>query len=445
MKIHHRTLSNNHAISEIVGSVILLLIAVLSFSAIYLYVFPLPGYVAESNVDIQGSVSGEYPELIHVGGETLQEYQIFIDGEPGETRYNWKMGEKKSLLDERNWSNYGRKIDVMVISKTEEEGSQIVFEGEFEFDNPFYNEPPTQDTPSFYSSLGQNTAGEDLICYKNGEDLDSEGESVTYIYTWYKKENINDEYISFADIYFPCNTNSSSFTKDYTNPKNNGLVENANWTKNGRVGGGYSFKGDGSIICDIPEPFTNLSKEFTITTWIQSSNTNEDYNCILEAFADNQNYVQIFQYNNSIYASISFNNDISILKSNPLMSNEWYHIGSTWDGTSLKLYVNGSESNSSGDASISSLGDEELFSIGQKTDGTFGWNGSIDEIYVYDIAVSEDHIYQQYLCTRTGSSNVSVIVSEETTSGETWNCYVTPNDSHQDGKTKNEDSIDIKE
>ena len=121
MKIR-TSLHNNNAISEIVGSVILLLIAVLSFSAIYLYVFPLPGYSAESNVDIQGSVSGEYPELVHVGGETLQEYQIFVDGSlyldsesTDGTRYNWEMGERKSL------NIYGKqKVDVMVISKTEE-------------------------------------------------------------------------------------------------------------------------------------------------------------------------------------------------------------------------------------------------------------------------------------------------------------------------------------
>jgi hypothetical protein len=441
MKIHHCTLSNNHAISEIVGSVILLLIAVLSFSAIYLYVFPLPGYSAESNVDIQGSVSGQIPELIHVGGETLQEYQIFVDESvykdkesPDGIRYNWKMGEKRPL-DEKELKKYDKRVDVMVISKTEDGGSQIVFEGEF--DNPFYNEPPTQDTPSFNSTLGNNTTGEDLICYKNGQDSDPEGESVTYIYAWFKNN------VSFASLYLPCNTDSSVFTKDYTSSKNNGMVENANWTKNGQVGGGYSFDGDGSITCDIPEQFNNISnEEFSITTWIQSSNINEDYNCVLEAYADNQNYVQIFQYNRSIYADVCSENGTSILKSNVLNSSEWYHIGITWNGTSLKLYVNGSEFHNPTGESFFSSGNERL-SIGQKTDGTFGWNGSIDEIYVYDIAVSEDHIYQQYLCTQEGSSNVSVIVSEETTSGETWYCDVTPNDGHQDGETKREDSIVI--
>jgi flagellin-like protein len=125
MKIHHRTLQNNNAISEIVGSVILLLIAVLSFSAIYLYVFPLPSYVAESNVDIQGSVSGEFPELVHVGGETLQEYQIFVDGSlykdqesPEGTRYDWKMGDRKPL------NIYGKKtVAVIVVSKLEDGGT----------------------------------------------------------------------------------------------------------------------------------------------------------------------------------------------------------------------------------------------------------------------------------------------------------------------------------
>jgi hypothetical protein len=47
------------------------------------------------------------------------------------------------------------------------------------------------------------------------------------------------------------------------------------------------------------------------------------------------------------------------------------------------------------------------------------------------------------LCTKDGSSDVSVIVSEETRLGDIWFCYVTPNDGFQDGIPKMRTSITI--
>ena len=439
MKIR-TSLHNNNAISEIVGSVILLLIAVLSFSAIYLYVFPLPGYSAESNVDIQGSVSGEYPELVHVGGETLQEYQIFVDGSlyldsesTDGTRYNWEMGERKSL------NIYGKqKVDVMVISKTEEGGSEIIFEGEFE--NPSYNEKPEQDIPLFYSSLLKNSSGEDLICFKNGNDQDADGDSVTYIYTWHK----NDE--SLATLYYPCNTNSPVMIKDYSDSANNGVVSNVNWTISGKVGGCYFYTSDGFITCDLPKPFTNLStNDFSITVWVKSNNISENQNCILEAYNNNKNFIQLFQQDERIYAGVCVENSKFTLKTDPLSSNIWYHIGLVWNSSNQKLhlYVNGLEFESTGSDSYFLEGNNQAFIIGQKTDESSSWNGSIDEIYVYDFNVTEDHIYQQYLCAKDGVSNVSVLVSEETSIGDKWSCYVTPNDGFQDGISKMRTSITI--
>jgi len=434
------SLNNNNAISEIVGSVILLLIAVLSFSAIYLYVFPLPGYVAESNVDIQGSVSGEFPELIHVGGETLQEYQIFVDGSvykdqesPEGTRYDWKMGDKKPL------NIYGKKtVDVIVVSKLEDGGTEIVFEGEFE--NPSYNEKPEQDTPLFYSSLLKNSSGEDLICFKNGKNQDSDGDSVTYIYTWHK----NDE--SLAALYYPCNTKSPIMVKDYSDSENNGDVFNANWTTNGKVGGGYVYTSDGSITSNLPKPFTNLStNDFSITAWVKSNNITENQNCILEAYINNNNFIQLFQQDGKIHAGVCVENNKFTLGTDPLSSNTWYHIGLVWNSSNQRLhfYINGSEFESNGNDLYFLEGNNQAFTIGQKTDGSSGWNGSIDEIYVYDFNVTEDHIYQQYLCTEEGSSNVSVLVSEETKVDDIWFCNVTPNDSYQDGEEKKRCNITI--
>ena len=617
---NYANLHNNHAVSEIVGSVILLLIAVLSFSAIYLYVFPLPNYAADSNIDIQGSVSGKYAELLHVGGESIRSYQVFADGKLVQEGKTWKTGDTPLIFEMTK-----EKMQVRVVTKTDDGGTKIVFEGELQtdeqcdFDDPLISEDntpsggttgdpftfnvtildetkvfvyanwshgiksanttlhqvgtssnytgtiitdhdvedlsyyiyvkdywdnsnktslrnvtitdndppeitlntidhdndlynlsaditdniqiqdaslnltypdgsvqelplnniddtyyytatltisgeytyyfkasdgvnfevsesesfilsdggtnlgPRQGSPTVYSSLDSNTAGEDLIC-RNGSSSDPENDYVTSIYTWFR----NDE--SFAELYLPFNTNASDETRDYTDSENNGTINGANWTSAGRVGGSYEFFEAGNVIfCALPTVFSDISNnDFSVTTWAKSLDISENQNCIFEAYSDSNNFVQVFQYNSRIYAGVCVDSVKYVLKTDLLVSHTWYHIGLLWDSseTSMQLYINGLEYDSTGDESVFNSGNNQILSIGQKTDENSNWQGSIDEFYVYDHLVSEDHVYQQYLCSRDGSSDVSVIVSEETMVGDEWHCIVTPNDGHQDGDEK---------
>ena len=424
--IIHSVCRNKYAVSEVIGSVILLFIAVLAFSVISHYILPLPDSSVDSNVDIQGSISGGFIELFHVGGESVSEYKIYIDGELSYEGNDWNMGNLYKI----NLSKIGNKnTEIMVVAATEDGGSEIVFEGEFL--NPFINVKPVQGTPNIFSSLFSNTPEEDLICYRNGPTHDADGDKVTYIYTWYK------EGVSFADLYLPCNTNTSTMATDYTSPTNNASIVNVTWTADGMVGGAYEFTGNNERFhCTLSDLFTNIDEtDFSITLWMKSNDISSDSHCLLEACNDSSNYVQIIQYDNRIQACIVVDGTKQVIQSDVLLSNVWYHLGLLWDSSlnDIRLIVNGVEYTSPGNPTVFSTSGEGNLSIGHQTDGSNGWNGTIDEIYVYGSLVSEDQIYQEYLCTRIGSSDVSVIVSEETDFGQTWDCVVIPNDSIYDG------------
>ncbi|RLF50364.1 MAG: hypothetical protein DRN24_06650, partial [Thermoplasmata archaeon] len=73
------------------------------------------------------------------------------------------------------------------------------------------------------------------------------------------------------------------------------------------------------------------------------------------------------------------------------------------------------------------------------------FSGIIDEFHIYNRALSSEQIYQNYLCSKDGLSDKSVIVSDETISGETWNCIVTPNDGTQDDIPVESNSLQIVE
>jgi hypothetical protein len=60
--------------------------------------------------------------------------------------------------------------------------------------------------------------------------------------------------------------------------------------------------------------------------------------------------------------------------------------------------------------------------------GEVNFTGMIDEVKIYPRVLTPEQVYQNYLCTKDGTSASSVIVSEELRLGEYWKCQVIPND-----------------
>ena len=95
--------SSNYAVSEVIGGVILVLIALLAFIPIYAYVFPLPLTVADSNVELRAYVNDAgFVTIEHIGGDALTSFRIdvwYVNGTTVESKtYSnlqspWKFGE----------------------------------------------------------------------------------------------------------------------------------------------------------------------------------------------------------------------------------------------------------------------------------------------------------------------------------------------------------------
>ncbi|MCM2325578.1 MAG: LamG domain-containing protein, partial [Candidatus Woesearchaeota archaeon] len=79
---------------------------------------------------------------------------------------------------------------------------------------------------------------------------------------------------------------------------------------------------------------------------------------------------------------------------------------------------------------------------GASDTGASPFNGTIDEVKIYNYTLSAGQIYQNY---KAGLNNktASVITLESTALGEQWFCSVTPNDGYSDGQTKNSTSVTI--
>ena len=189
----HSLRLKSYAVSEIVGSLLLIVIAVLSFSAIYFFVFPLPQLSADTHANLEACVdSNGYVIIEHVGGESFLSYRIDIKDVNGTlidsityTDDEWGIGECIIPTTTRLISE-DSKLRVMVFDLGK--GSQVlIFDGILQGRTIEGSGMFGSGAPMLISSLLTNTTDEDLICFNktiNGTSINVSFPSTSYVYTW---------------------------------------------------------------------------------------------------------------------------------------------------------------------------------------------------------------------------------------------------------------------
>ncbi len=337
-----KNLPNSNAVSEVIGSLILISIAVLVFSAIYLYVFPLPSLTADTHVKIDGYVdSNGYIILEHAGGESFDSYRIVVRDENGtlldSVTYvdeKWGIGGKKmpsstQLVSADEWVQ-------VTVYKTDREGQETIFDGMLKGNTVVSSGENNSNNPYLISSLLTNTTDEDLICFNktmNGETINASFSADAYVYNWKISGN------PLASILFPMEKNNNTVVKDYSGNEYNGLISNAIWNENGKIGGCYYFNGQ-SLIDDIDYCFSDSTiNDITVEVWVK---TNESTGTILSY--NREKYFDLGLSNGKIRwgTSASSSTDDTI-GSQTVSDNQWHHIAVTYSSLTgvSSIFVDG--------------------------------------------------------------------------------------------------------
>ena len=432
---------DEHAVSEILDTVLLLGVAIVAFGIISSTIFPLPLPSNPPNVKLSAYIRGDYLFIEHMGGDALQfnktEVSVTIGGEskPKSPLHEinrdglWECGEYVSYF-----YNTTDLVEVLVIDTVT---NTIILQGNLRRgETPWIGATP----PILVSSLRTNTVDEDLTCYALPN---SNFNAKTFIYNWKKNG------VPIATLIMPFDTHSSTTTKDYSGNGYDGTVNGATWISNGVVGGAYHFDGkDDYISISLPSAFDNISKNnLTISLWIKSNDISSNATtkrCILEAYKNNNNFVQLFQYNSSIQFGVCSDGGKKSVKTPSLNDNTWYHIVAVWNSYTddLIIYTNAIPSSLAGSREYYG-GNTQLLSVGQRTDGKESFSGSIDDLYIYPYVRSDEQIYQDYMDTKNGSSDHRTLVASEITLGDSWSCSITPNDSNKDADVIDSEVITI--
>lgn len=436
------TFRNNYAVIEIVGGLFLLTVAIIAFAIISPYFIPNDKDY-NTDVELMAYVNSEGKIVLqHIGGHTLSSYQIVsYDPVLDATYYskitndNWDIGEERYPyqqfgLDDFRLSNASEYVYISVNTIFEDGSLEEIFDGII-YGNPDTRNPiiyPYSGIICLISTLRTNTSDEDLICFNN--TIDPNITASTYIYRWFL------DGVPYYETYLPFDTENSTYTKDYSGNGYHNTIENCIWNESGVVGGTYFFDGSSSLITgDLPSVFDNIANnDFTVSCWLKSIDITEDWKIVLEARYDTKNFVRIFQAGNEIHFSVTSEGTKYVVRTDNLTSNVWYYITGTWNANTKNpfIYVNGNRYEEIGNRNYP-FGAHNLFNLGHGTAGSGGfWHGFIDEFITINYVLSEKQICQFYLSTKDGNSDKSVIVAEETSFGDIWQCAIIPNDSIQD-------------
>lgn len=169
---------------------------------------------------------------------------------------------------------------------------------------------------------------------------------------------------------------------------NNGATFNSA----GKLGGCYEFASGKRIQTTLPPTSSLNSKAISFACWINISSWNSSYDCLM-SIADGTGWQQS-------RATLSRNNTASTLTWNiadgststrvstttSLSTNTWYHIACTYDGASLKIYVNGTLDNSA--AATLSIGYAGTFNIGGWSGNNYPINCKMNDVRVYSHCLS---------------------------------------------------------
>jgi len=175
------------------------------------------------------------------------------------------------------------------------------------------------------------------------------------------------------------------------------------WVNDTPNGTGYSLYFNGSSYVTVPSSIDNLmtGNNITISTWVKASGSSfpATYSTILA-----QQYVPsasvrfaLYGLGTGIVAGFFDGSWHTLNEVGSFPFGVWTLITTTYDGSTIKLYINGILNNSSSlNQPLPTAGTTYGWNIGKKWDSPNYFSGYISEVRIYNEALTAANIYKLY-------------------------------------------------
>ncbi len=212
-------------------------------------------------------------------------------------------------------------------------------------------------------------------------------------------------------LYYDFDSMTGTVVKDKSGLYNDGVFQGGPLWTNGKYGGAVSFDGiDDFIDCGNPNNL-DINNQITIAAWIKQRDagngehnpwiTKGDHSFALKHYSENQ--CEFFIYDGgwrTVHAPL-----------NESYNDQWHHFAGTFDGSTLVLYVDGARVAEEPFAGRINQTDHPI-NIGRNAEAADRfWDGVIDDLRIYNIALADEQIFAIFNDTAQVSGGGSGVVN----------------------------------
>jgi hypothetical protein len=215
--------------------------------------------------------------------------------------------------------------------------------------------------------------------------------------------------ISFASIYTPTaywQLNETSGTKviDSTGIYNGTISGNPVWSTAGKFGGCLDFDGNYDYV-NLGNKFDFSSSNFTISFWFKKEGAHDlpqsgTSGVFISKYNVSGRQWYICQTIDGNIDFVTFHSDNSlggdgVRSTTTYGKNEWVYVTAIRNGNTNLLYINGTLNNTCSNSGIVS-GISTGVRIGIMGDSRYSFNGKIDDMKIYNYALSSNEVATLY-------------------------------------------------
>jgi hypothetical protein len=184
------------------------------------------------------------------------------------------------------------------------------------------------------------------------------------------------------------NEGAGTTVADATGIGNTGTISGATWNTTGKFGGSLTFNGTSNLVLINSSASLNFSSAMTLEAWVYPTATQSGWRTVVQKQTD------AFLLHASSNSPLSpagggtFNGTVSFV-SNPsaIALNTWTHLAVTYDGATIRLYVNGLLTASQAQTGALETNANAIRIGGNVPYGEY-FLGRIDEVRIYNRALS---------------------------------------------------------
>ena len=200
---------------------------------------------------------------------------------------------------------------------------------------------------------------------------------------------------------------SGTTLADASGTGNTGTIAGATWSSAGKNGGALSFDGSGDMVTVAGSPSLDLNAAVTLEAWVRPTTLGGDWRTVLVKERPGHLNYALYAHDGGPGPSghVNVGGSDRFSAAPPVPANAWTHLATTYDGTSLKLYVNGVVATTLAVGGPIATATNPLRIGGNSVWGEW-FNGLIDDVRVYNRALSPSEI-QTDMATAVGPSSTT--------------------------------------